>query len=106
MASAQPNNLAAADARTDQPCNNPEPGEHSRRNDQHLKRGESNTKKIENSPHNLRFKISSLQHLGEPRSSSKKNASLGVFPLFPGAVQAASKIFLVLRNPPSQALLS
>ena len=39
-------------------------------NDQHLKRGESNTKKIENSPRISRFKISSLQLLGECRSSS------------------------------------
>ena len=75
-------------------------------NDHPTKGGGSDTKKIENSPRISRFKISSLQHLGEPRSSLKKNASLGVFPLFPGAVQAASEIFQVLGNPSSQPLLS
>ncbi len=39
-------------------------------NDQHLKRGESNTKKVENSPRILRFTISSLQLHGECRSFS------------------------------------
>jgi hypothetical protein len=67
---AQPNNLAAADARTDQPRNGPEPGKHSRPNDQHLKRGETDAKKIANSPRISRFKISSLQLLEECRSSS------------------------------------
>jgi hypothetical protein len=59
--SAQPNNpAAAADARVDQPRNCPEPGKHHRSNDQQLKRGEADVKKIANSPHNSRFKISSL----------------------------------------------
>jgi hypothetical protein len=35
---------ATADTRTDQPPNCPEPGKHRRPNDQHLKRGENNTK--------------------------------------------------------------
>jgi hypothetical protein len=66
---AQPNNLAAADARVDHPCNRPEPGKHRRFNDQHLKRGETDVKKIANSPHDLRFKISSLQLPVDPHRS-------------------------------------
>jgi len=81
----QPNNLVAADARVDQPGNGPEPGKHRRPNDQHLKRGESNTKEIENSPRISRFKISSLQLLGECRSSSKKNADSGGIPPVSGS---------------------
>jgi hypothetical protein len=57
---AQPIHPAAADTRADQPCNCPEPGKHRRPNDQHLKRGETDAKKIANSPHNSRLKISSL----------------------------------------------
>ena len=68
--SAQPIHPAAADTRADQPCDSPEPGQHRRTNDQHLKRGETDAKKIANSPHNSRFKISSLQLLRECCSSS------------------------------------
>jgi len=68
--SAQPIHRAAADARADQPRNCSETGKHRQPNDQHLKSGETDAKKIANSPHNLRFKISSLQLLGERRSTS------------------------------------
>ena len=103
--SAQPIHRAAPDARVDQPRSCPEPGKHRQPNDQHLKRGETDVKKIANSPHNSRFKISSLQLLVDPRRSPQKNANLGVFPLFPGAAQGASEIFQVLGNPSPQGLL-
>ena len=64
--SVRPNNPAAADTRADQHCNRPEPGKHHRSNNQHLKRGETDAKKIANSPHNSLFKISSLQLPGDP----------------------------------------
>jgi hypothetical protein len=66
LPNAQPINPAAADTRVDQPCNRLEPGKHHRSNDQQLKRGEADVKKIANSPQNSRFKISSLQLPGDP----------------------------------------
>jgi hypothetical protein len=44
--------------------------------------------------------------LESPVAPHRRTQTRGVFPLFPGVVQAASEIFQVLRNPPSQALLS
>jgi hypothetical protein len=70
----QPINLAAAEARAAQadaqPSASASPENMYVKHPSPIKRGESNTKKIENPPRSSRFKISSLQLLGEWRSSS------------------------------------
>ncbi|MEA5416617.1 hypothetical protein [Synechococcus sp. BA-132 BA5] len=107
--SAQPNNLTAADARVDQPCNCQKPGKHNRPNDQHLKGGETDAKKIANSPHILRFKISSLQLLAEARRTlQNKQNSRGIPPVsgsgagclgnFSGLVKSLSSCSSISRH--------
>ena len=108
--SAQPNKTAAADARVDQPCINPATArslENTAGETINTSKGEKATRK--KSKILLVFRVSKsapCNTLESPVAPQRRTQTRGVFPLFPGAVQAASEIFQVLGNPSSQPLLS